>query len=67
MGLGMWVTGSLIEAIGRTPVLHLARVVGGDLEVWRKCEFMNPSGSLKDRIALYMIRAAERRGELRPG
>jgi len=63
----MWVAGSLIEAIGRTPVLRLTRVVGEDLEVWGKCEFMNPSGSLKDRIALYMIRAAERRGELRPG
>ena len=58
---------NLLELIGNTPMVKLTRVVDGDLEIWGKCEFMNPSGSLKDRIALYMIRAAERRGELKPG
>lgn len=59
---------SVIDAIGRTPLIELARV-GRDLpaQIFAKAEFMNPSGSMKDRIALKMIEDAERAGKLKPG
>jgi cysteine synthase A len=57
-----------IEAIGGTPVVRLERLVGADdAEVWVKLEAANPTGSYKDRMALAMIRAAERDGRLAPG
>jgi cysteine synthase A len=60
-------SGSL-GAIGRTPVVRLSRLVEpGMAEVWVKLESHNPTGSYKDRMALSMIEAAERRGDLRPG
>jgi len=56
------------EAIGRTPVVRLGRVVEpGMAEVWVKLEGMNPGGSIKDRTALGMVLDAERRGIIRPG
>ena len=56
------------EAIGRTPVVQLKRVVEPDMaEVWVKVEGMNPGGSIKDRTALGMILDAEQRGILKPG
>ena len=59
---------SLVDLIGRTPLVKLDRVVTGDAaEVWAKCEQYNPGGSVKDRIALAMIEAAERDGRIRPG
>ncbi|MBB3924576.1 cysteine synthase A [Sphingobium jiangsuense] len=61
---------SLLEAIGNTPHIRLNRLYG-DLplgsEVWIKSERSNPGGSIKDRIALSMIEAAEISGALRPG
>lgn len=61
--------GSSIDAfIGDTPMVSLRRVVpDGSAEVWVKLEGMNPSGSIKDRTALGMIRDAESRGLIRPG
>mgnify|MGYP006270223085 FL=1 len=57
---------SVLELIGKTPMLRLRRVVSGiDANVYVKCEFLNPSGSIKDRIALRMIEEAERSGKLR--
>jgi cystathionine beta-synthase len=56
-----------LEMIGRTPMLQLHRFQTGPCELFLKLEFMNPGGSIKDRIGLYMIEAAERRGELKPG
>ena len=54
--------------IGRTPTVRLERVVEpGMAEVWVKLEGMNPGGSIKDRAALAMIRAAEADGRLTPG
>ena len=56
------------EIVGGTPLIRLnsvARDVPGIVYV--KCEFMNPSGSLKDRIGLAMVEAAEREGALKPG
>ena len=59
---------SLLELIGNTPLVRLAHVVDGDAaEVWAKCEQYNPGGSVKDRIALAMIEAAEQSGRIRPG
>ncbi|MFN3267942.1 MAG: pyridoxal-phosphate dependent enzyme, partial [Zestosphaera sp.] len=57
---------SIADIVGETPVVKLRRVVPEDVkaEVWVKLEFMNPSGSIKDRMALYMIKKAEREGKL---
>ena len=59
---------SVIDLIGRTPVVRLNRLVKSDsAEVLVKLESFNPGGSVKDRIALSMIEAAEREGKLKPG
>ncbi len=64
----MGTANSILEAIGNTPLIQLREVVGDlGVEVWVKAEFLNPSGSIKDRIALYMIEGAERSGRLKPG
>ena len=57
---------SVLETIGGTPHIRLARLFP-DREVWVKSERSNPGGSIKDRIALAMIEAAEASGELKPG
>jgi cysteine synthase len=60
--------GSMLQAIGHTPVVRLNHVVPqGGAEVFVKLEYYNPTGSYKDRMALAMIEEAERRGDLRPG
>jgi len=59
---------SVLETIGWTPLIRLHRVVGGArTPVYAKAEFFNPGGSVKDRIGLAMIEAAEREGRLKPG
>lgn len=59
---------SLIELVGNTPLVRLRTVVGeAAAPVYAKVEYVNPGGSVKDRIALAMVEAAERSGELRPG
>ena len=59
---------NVLELIGATPMVRLSRVVGGDAaEVWGKLEATNPGGSVKDRIALAMIEAAEEEGILAEG
>ena len=61
-------SGSVVEAIGNTPLVRLRRVVEHlPVEVFAKLEFLNPMGSSKDRIAKFMIEAAERDGRLKPG
>jgi cystathionine beta-synthase len=58
----------VIEMIGWTPLVRLNRVTDGcRTPVYGKAEFMNPGGSVKDRIGLAMIEAAEREGTLKPG
>ncbi len=60
--------GSVLELIGGTPLVQLRRIAAGpSAEVWVKCEQFNPGGSVKDRIALAMIEAAESEGRIRPG
>jgi cysteine synthase len=57
-----------LGGIGQTPLVRLTSLPGiDDAEVWVKLEAANPTGSYKDRMALAMIEAAERRGELAPG
>lgn len=59
---------SPLELIGHTPVIRLNRMPGPhDAEVWAKLENYNPSGSVKDRICLAMIEAAEQAGRIKPG
>jgi cysteine synthase A len=59
---------TVLDLIGGTPMVRLSRVVeDGWAEVVGKVESMNPAGSVKDRIALSMIEAAEREGKLKPG
>jgi cysteine synthase B len=59
----------LLERIGKTPLLRLERVSREfpNVEFYAKAEWFNPGGSVKDRAALFIIRTAERSGELRPG
>lgn len=57
---------SILNTIGNTPHIRVNRLFG-DAEVWIKSERANPGGSIKDRIALAMIEAAERDGSLKPG
>src|ERR1700722_2468244 len=69
----MQVHDSLIELVGNTPLLRLRRVtkqLGGTSPgpaVLAKVEYFNPGGSVKDRIALRMVEAAEASGALQPG
>jgi len=59
---------SILEAIGRTPLVKLSKVTDGlPVTLLAKVEYLNPGGSVKDRIGLAMIDDAERRGLLRPG
>ncbi|AKU26812.1 Cysteine synthase [Geobacillus stearothermophilus] len=59
---------SITELIGDTPAVKLNRIVDEDsADVYLKLEFMNPGSSVKDRIALAMIEAAEKEGKLKPG
>jgi cysteine synthase A len=57
---------SVLDTIGKTPHIRLSRLFP-EANVWVKSERTNPGGSIKDRIALAMIEAAERAGELKPG
>ena len=57
----------ILDLIGNTPVLELTHLDTGPCRLWVKLESQNPGGSIKDRIALSMIEAAERDGRLRPG
>ena len=58
---------SVLELIADTPVVKARSLDTGPCELYLKLESQNPGGSIKDRIALYMIEAAERRGDLQPG
>ncbi|HEY6822482.1 MAG TPA: pyridoxal-phosphate dependent enzyme [Burkholderiales bacterium] len=58
---------NVLELIGATPMLRVSRLDAGRCELYLKLESQNPGGSIKDRIALAMVEAAERAGELQPG
>lgn len=56
---------NILDMIGNTPLVSLEETTG--LKLYAKAEFLNPGGSIKDRIALNMIEEAEKSGKLRPG
>ena len=58
---------NITELVGNTPLVRIGKLNKGAAEVVAKVEFFNPGGSVKDRIALAMIEAAERDGILKPG
>jgi cysteine synthase A len=58
---------SILDTIGRTPVVRLHRMAPPGTTLYVKCEFFNPGASVKDRLAIAIIEDAERRGELKPG
>lgn len=58
----------LLDAIGKTPLVELSRSTQGEpFRIWAKLEYVNPGGSIKDRIALHMVEKAEREGRIKPG
>lgn len=62
------VADSVLDLVGHTPLVRLRRIPpAGSAEILGKLESVNPAGSVKDRIALNMVEAAEREGRLRPG
>ena len=63
----MSVYGSMQELIGNTPLVRLRTDIPDDVRLYAKLELYNPSGSVKDRTGLYMIRDAEERGILKKG
>lgn len=64
----MTVYNNILEAVGRTPMVRLNKVVPpGAARVLAKCEYMNPTGSIKDRMAVHILDESERRGLIRPG
>ncbi|MEV4573071.1 cysteine synthase [Nonomuraea jabiensis] len=59
---------SLIDSVGRTPLVGMPRLSpSADVRIWAKLEDRNPTGSIKDRPALWMIQEAEKDGRLTPG
>lgn len=58
---------NVLDTIGNTPHIRVNRLFGNTHQVWIKSERSNPGGSIKDRIALAMIEAAEKSGALKPG
>jgi cystathionine beta-synthase len=59
--------GNVLEMIGKTPMIRVSRMDTGVCELFLKLENQNPGGSVKDRIALTMIEAAEKEGRIKPG
>src|SRR2546428_7009927 len=58
----------VLASIGNTPLFRLRKMAtSGMAEVWVKWEGANPTGSMKDRMALSMVEGAEKRGQLKPG
>jgi len=63
----MTVHDSVLELIGRTPIVRARHLDAGCCEIFLKLESANPGGSIKDRIGMSMIEAAERAGKIKPG
>ena len=63
----MKVYDNVLEMIGNTPLVKVNNIDTGPCDLYLKLELQNPGGSIKDRIAVEMINAAERDGKLKPG
>jgi cysteine synthase A len=64
----MKIATSVFDLIGNTPMIRLSRVTNGlRASILAKCEFMNPTGSIKDRMIREMLEDAEKKGEIKPG
>src|SRR5215471_19916889 len=59
--------GNVLDMIGNTPLMAVSRIDTGPCQLFLKLENQNPGGSVKDRVGLYLIHAAERSGQLKPG
>ncbi|NLO98051.1 MAG: cysteine synthase A [Peptococcaceae bacterium] len=59
------ITENVLDMIGNTPMISLKKLTG--LNIFAKAEYLNPGGSIKDRIAKYMLEQAEKKGVLKPG
>ena len=59
--------GNVLEMIGNTPLMAVRRLDTGPCELFLKLENQNPGGSIKDRVGLYLIQAAEASGAIKPG
>ena len=58
---------SILGTIGRTPIVRIQRLAPKNVTMYVKCEYFNPLGSVKDRLAIGIIEDAEQRGALKPG
>ena len=58
---------SILETIGRTPIVRINRIAPEHVQIYVKVEAFNPGASVKDRLALAIILDAEKRGDLQPG
>lgn len=59
---------NILETIGKTPVVKINNITNGlKCEIYAKCEYFNPGGSVKDRIGYAMVKNAERKGIIKPG
>ncbi len=64
----MKVYNNILEAIGNTPIVKLNKITGNKVaKIYAKLEYLNPAGSIKDRIAMHIIDKAEKRGDLKSG
>ena len=64
----MTIYDDITDLIGRTPLVRLKRIPEpSSAEILAKCEHLNPGGSVKDRMAIHILRKAEEEGKLRPG
>ncbi|MBL8875176.1 MAG: pyridoxal-phosphate dependent enzyme [Phycisphaerae bacterium] len=62
------ISANILDAVGSTPLVRLNKVVGPDAAtVLVKCEYMNPTGSIKDRMAVHILNESEKQGLIKPG
>ena len=59
--------GSVLDTIGNTPCIRINNLAREGVTIYVKAEFFNPAGSVKDRLAVNILEAAEREGRLQPG
>ena len=63
----MTIYDNITQVVGNTPLVRINRIIPGEAQILAKLEFYNPSATVKDRIGIAMVDAAERSGELKPG